>query len=121
MLGVIIALIAGPAIGGALFGTKFTLSGASLAALTAGCCLVVIALTMAQALIALRRYAITAFAWVAAVGVFVVVMVASSLDVFTRAEVAFVVGGVVAVVWMAVVTRSALRRAEMHHAATSVI
>ena len=121
VLGVIIALIAGPAIGGALFGTKFTLSGASLAALTAGCCLVVIALTMAQALIALRRYAITAFAWVAAVGVFVVVMVASSLDVFTRAEVAFVVGGVVAVVWMAVVTRSALRRAEMHHAATSVI
>ena len=115
VLGVIIALIAGPAIGGALFGTKFTLSGASLAALTAGCCLVVIALTMAQALIALRRYAITAFAWVAAVGVFIVVMVASSLDVFTRAEVAFVVGGVVAVVWMAVVTRSALRRAQATH------
>jgi O-antigen/teichoic acid export membrane protein len=112
VLGVIIALVAGPAIGGALFGTKFTLSGASLAALTAGCCLVVIALTMAQALIALRRYAITAFAWVAAVGVFIVFMFASSLDVFTRAEVAFVVGGVVAVVWMAVMTWHALTRLE---------
>ena len=80
----------------------------ALAALTAGCCLVVIALTLAQALIALRRYTITAFAWVAGVAAFVAVMVFMSSDVFTRAEVAFVAGGVVAVGWMAVVTRSAL-------------
>ncbi len=115
VLGVVVALFAGPAIGGALFGAKYTLSGPALAALTAGCCLVVVALTMAQALIALRRYAITAFAWVVAVGVFIFVMIALSLDVFARAEVAFVSGGVVAVVWMTVVTRAALRSAEANH------
>ena len=109
IVGVVIALVAGPKIGQILFGAKFTLSGPGLAALTAGCCLVVIALTLAQALIALRRYTITAFAWVAGVTAFVVVMMVMSSDVFTRAEVAFVVGGVVAVVWMGVVTRSALR------------
>jgi O-antigen/teichoic acid export membrane protein len=108
IVGVVIALVAGPKIGQILFGAKFTLSGPGLAALTAGCCLVVIALTLAQALIALRRYTITAFAWVAGVTAFIVVMVVMSSDVFTRAEVAFVVGGVVAVIWMGAVTRSAL-------------
>ena len=108
VIGVAVALVAGPKIGQVLFGAKFTLSGPALAALTAGCCLVVIALTLAQALIALRRYTITAFAWVAGVAAFVAVMVFMSSDVFTRAEVAFVAGGVVAVGWMAVVTRSAL-------------
>ena len=100
VLGVLIALTAGPAIGRLLFGVDFTLSGSSLAALTAGCSLVVIALTFAQALIALRRYALTAFAWVAGVAVFVVLMVVLEVDIFTRAEVAFVVGGVVAAIWM---------------------
>jgi O-antigen/teichoic acid export membrane protein len=109
VLGVIIALVAGPKIGQVLFGAKFTLSGPGLAALTAGCCLVVIALTLAQALIALRRYTLTACAWMAGVVAFIVVMAALSSDVFTRAEVAFVVGGVVAVLWMGAVTRSALR------------
>lgn len=100
ILGVLIVLIAGPAIGRLLFGNDFTLSGSSLAALTAGCSLVVIALTFAQALIALRRYAVTAFAWVAGVAVFVVFMVVLDVDIFTRAEVAFVVGSVVAAIWM---------------------
>jgi hypothetical protein len=68
----------------------------------------VIALTLAQALIALRRYTLTAFAWVAGVVAFVVVMALMSVDVFTRAEIAFVIGGFVAVVWMGLVARSAL-------------
>jgi amino acid permease len=91
-----------------MFGAKFTLSGAALAALTAGVCLVVIALTLAQALIALRRYTLTALAWVAGVAAFIIVMAFLSVDVFTRAEVAFVVGGSVAVIWMGIVARSAL-------------
>jgi O-antigen/teichoic acid export membrane protein len=99
---VLFALTAGPHFGQALFGTKFTLSGPALAALTAGVCLVVVALTMAQALIALRRYAVTACAWVVGVGVFVVWMAIGVSDVFTRAEVAFVVGSAVAAAWMAV-------------------
>ncbi len=103
VVAVLIALVAGPWLGSILFGAKFTLSGPALAALTAGCCLVVIALTLAQALIALRRYAVTAFAWVFAVGVFVAIMLVSSADVFTRAEVAFVVSGVAVVAWMSLV------------------
>jgi len=110
VLGVLLALVAGPAIGQTLFGASFTLSGPGLAALTAGCCLVVLALTLAQALIALRRYAITAFAWVAAVAAFILVMSVVDTDVFTRAEIAFVVGGVVAVCWMVIATRASLRR-----------
>jgi O-antigen/teichoic acid export membrane protein len=108
IIGVIVAFVAGPAIGSAMFGAKFTLSGAALAALTAGVCLVVIALTLAQALIALRRYTLTALAWVAGVAAFIIVMAFLSVDVFTRAEVAFVVGGSVAVIWMGIVARSAL-------------
>lgn len=108
VVGVLIALTAGPLIGRALFGAKFTLSGPSLAALTAGVCLVVIALTLAQAMIALRRYAVTAFAWVAGVFVFVGGMATGVSDVFTRSEVAFVVGSAVAAAWMAVALRAAL-------------
>lgn len=99
-VGVLIALTVGPAIGRMLFGDKFTISGISLAALTAGVCLVVITLTLAQAMIALRRYAITAFAWVAGVAAFVAWMATGTSDVFTRAEIGFVAGGVVATGWM---------------------
>ncbi len=103
VVGVVVALVAGPKIGQTLFGANFTISGPGLAALTAGCCLIVIALTMAQALIALQRYAITAFAWVAGLTVFIVLMVVLPVDIFTRAEIAFVAAGFVAVVWMSLV------------------
>ena len=111
VLGVLIALTVGPSIGRLLFGENFTLSGISLATLTAGVCLMVTALTLAQALIALRRYAITALAWVAGLGVFLVLMLTLDVDVFVRAEVAFVVGAFVAMVWMGVNTyRATLSR-----------
>jgi O-antigen/teichoic acid export membrane protein len=100
--GVVLAAFVGPFIGRVLFGEKFTISGAGLAALTAGCCLVVIALTLAQALIALQRYALTAMAWLAGVAAFVALMVVLDVDVFSRAEIAFVVGGGIAVAWMSV-------------------
>ena len=107
--GVLIALVAGPFIGSALFGEKFTLSGPALAALTAGVCLVVISLTAAQAMIALRRYAVTAFAWVAGVLVFVSWMSVGAGDLFLRAEIAFVAGGLVAAAWMGTTLLAALR------------
>jgi len=103
IIGVLVALIAGPFLGRLLFGTNYTLSGAGLAALTAGCCLMVIALTLAQALIALRRYAVTAFAWVVGVAVFVVIIALPASDVFVRSEIGFVVAATVAAMWMAVV------------------
>ena len=103
VVGVLVALLAGPFIGKIMFGANFTISAAGLAALTAGCCLVVIALTLAQALIALRRYAVTAFAWVVSLGVFVALMAGLNFDVFIRAEIAFVASAFVAVAWLSVV------------------
>ncbi len=41
---------------------------------------------------------------------FVAVMAVGESEVFTRAEVAFVVGGVVSVVWMAIAARRSMRR-----------
>jgi O-antigen/teichoic acid export membrane protein len=103
VVGVLVALTAGPAIGRVLFGENFTLTGLSLATLTAGVCLMVTALTLAQALIALRRYAVTALAWVAAVAVFLAIMLLVDVDIFVKAELAFVAGAVVALAWMGAV------------------
>jgi amino acid permease len=72
----------------------------------------VIALTLAQSLIALQRYAVTAFAWVIGVGVFVVAMVTIDVDVFTRAEIAFVASTTMVAVLMLFVAGRALRDAE---------
>jgi O-antigen/teichoic acid export membrane protein len=108
VVGVAIALFIGPQVGRALFGEKYTLGGPGLAALTAGVCLVVFALTLAQALIALRKYAVTALAWVLGVAIFVVWMSIGPGDVFVRAECAFVLGGIGAASWMTVVTWRAL-------------
>lgn len=101
--GVLAALTVGPFAGRLLFGQKFTLSGSALAALTAGVCLVVLALALAQALIALRRYAVSALAWVLGVGVFVACMGVGFSDVFTRAEISFVAGSGAAAAWMTLV------------------
>jgi O-antigen/teichoic acid export membrane protein len=117
VVAVLLTLAVGPLMGQALFGEKFTLSAVGLAALTAGCCLVVIALTLAQALIALQRYAMTAAAWVLGVITFVVLMVFLEIDVFSRAEVGFVAGGLVAAIWMSIVMRSSLRDLGVSNAA----
>lgn len=93
----------GPFVGGKLFGASYTLDAIGLASLIAGCCAIVVALTIAQALIALQRYAVTALAWVFALAVFVAVMaLLADWNVFTRAEIAFVVGAAAAIAWIAV-------------------
>ena len=115
VIGVVVALTAGPAIGRLLFGTNFTISGIGLAALTAGCCLIVIALTLSQALIALRRYAVTAFAWVVSLAIFVVAMSVLEMDVFTRAEIAFVGSALIVVAWMTTATWRSTSITAMEH------
>ena len=116
VVGVLIALTVGPTIGRILFGENFTLSGVSLATLTAGVCLMVTALTLAQALIALRRYAVTALAWVVGLGVFLVLMLVLDVDVFVRAEVAFLIGSLVAMLWMGANAYRATRDSRLHGA-----
>ena len=92
----------GPYVGRLLFGASYTLDAVGLAALIAGCCLIVLALTVAQALIALQRYALSAFGAVIGLAAFVVAMaVLADWNVFTRAEIAFVLGGAAALAWAA--------------------
>ena len=103
----------GPFVGGKLFGASYTLDAVGLAALIAGVCLVVLALTIAQALIALQRYALAAFGPVLGLAVFVAAMVAlGDWNVFTRAEVAFVLGGVAACVWIVIAAWRCIPRVE---------
>jgi O-antigen/teichoic acid export membrane protein len=110
IVGVLLAATVGPFIGAQLFGANFSSDGKTLGMLTAGCCLVVIGLTLGQALIALRRYVVAALAWVLGFAAFLAVLVPTSGDVFTRSEIAFVVGGLVAVAVLGFVTwRSVLR------------
>jgi O-antigen/teichoic acid export membrane protein len=104
IVGTLLAFTIGPAVGRVLFGADFTVSGLALGALTAGVCLVVIGLTFAQALIALRRYAIAPIAWAAGLGVFVVLLLGRSGDVFARAEIAFAVAGAVVALGLAFAT-----------------
>jgi O-antigen/teichoic acid export membrane protein len=110
LFSVVIALVAGPFIGMMLFGAKFSLTGASLAALTAGCSLMMLALAVAQALIALRCYARTALAWVVAMAVFVIAILFIPAGGFVRAEVAFVMAAAVAALWMFGAVLNPLRR-----------
>jgi O-antigen/teichoic acid export membrane protein len=109
-VGSLLALVAGPMIGRLLFGAGFTISGPALASLTAGVCLVVIGLTLAQALIALRRYAIAPIAWIVGVGVFLLLLLGRSGDVFARAEAAFAVASAVVALGLAVATWMIIRR-----------
>ncbi len=109
VIGIVVALTAGPWLGQALFGPKFSLGAGALAMLTAGCCLVVLALTLAQALIALRRYAVTGLAWVFGLSVFVLVLLTLDGDAFVRSEIAFLLGAAAAVAWMAVTAARSLR------------
>lgn len=110
VVAVTVALVAGSFAGQLLFGAQFTMSGVSLASLTLGVCLVVFALTLAQATIALRRYAATAAGWVIGVAVFVAWIALGAGDVFARAEVGFIVGGVASAIVMTVTLRRALTR-----------
>jgi O-antigen/teichoic acid export membrane protein len=109
VVAIALALVVGPTFGTLLFGTSFVTSGVQLAALTTGCCLVVVALTLAQALIALRRYALPAVSWAVGFGVFLAILIPTSGSVFTRAEIAFVAGAAIATVLMALATIIGIR------------
>jgi len=97
--GVVAGYTVGPWVGEVLFGEKFTLGHRDLALLTAGSALFILALTLAQALIALMGHARAAVAWVAGIVGFVVVTALGN-DLFLRVELGFLAGGAVAVVAM---------------------
>jgi len=91
-LGVLAAGTIGPTAGEILFGDKFTLGNVDLALLAAGSGLFILALTLAQALIALMGHARVLIAWALGLAVFVLVTAFVGSDLFTRVEIGFIAG-----------------------------
>jgi len=109
VLGTVAAFTIGPVAGKLLFGAdKFTIGNGDLGLLAAGSGAYIIALTLAQALIALSGHARATVAWLVGVAVFVGVA-ASGSDLFLRVELGFLTGSVASTAMMAVMLRRRVR------------
>lgn len=109
VIGTIAAATLGPFVGKILFGSdKFTIGNVDLGLLAAGSGVYIIALTLAQAVIALNGHAKATVAWVVGVAVFVVVVAVVS-DLFLRVELGFLIGSAASTVVMAVFLVQLLR------------
>jgi len=96
-IGVVAGFTVGPWAGSILFGEKFTLGHRDLALLAAGSGAFILALTLAQALIALMGHARAAVAWGFGILGFVVVTALGD-DLFLRVELGFLAGSVIAAI-----------------------
>jgi len=98
-IGVAGGFAAGHAVGQLLFGTKFTLSNRDVGLLALGSGAFILALTLAQALIALRNYAAATWSWVVgAVGCVAGVFAAHEL--ILRSELSYAIGCTAAAITM---------------------
>ena len=100
IIGVVSAYVLGPTAGQILFGDKFTLDARDLALLAAGSGLFILALTLAQALIAVLGHAKSTYAWIAGNVAFWVIAVLAAHELFLRVELGFVAGAGVAALVM---------------------
>ena len=108
--GTIAAFTIGPWAVQLLFGTEFQLDHRTLGLLALGSALYMLAVAMAQAVIALHGHARQAFVWLLGVVVFVVVVVAmAGSDLFLRAEIGLVAGAGAAAAGMAWVVAERIR------------
>jgi O-antigen/teichoic acid export membrane protein len=110
VIGVVAAATLGPAVGEILFGSKFTLGNVDLALLAAGSGLFIVALTLAQALIALLGHAKALVAWSIGLAMFVVVTAVAGGDLFRRVEVGYIAGTGAAAAVMGLMLSLQLRR-----------
>jgi O-antigen/teichoic acid export membrane protein len=101
-LGVVAGGTVGPPVGQILFGAKFHLGNVDLALLTAGSVLFILALTLAQALIALLGHARAMAAWLVGILVFAVTTLVASNDLFLRVELGSLAGAGAAVLVMGI-------------------
>jgi O-antigen/teichoic acid export membrane protein len=109
VIGTLLAFVLGPLVGKILF-SDFTLSAAGLALLAAGSGAFIVALTLAQALMALGGHRLMAGAW--AVGLVACVGVMAAIpELELRVELGFLIGALVAVLAMAGATWSRMGRA----------
>ena len=109
VLGVLAGATIGPIAGEILFGDKFHLDNLDLGLLAAGSGLFILALTLAQALIALLGHARALIAWCVGLVICVVVTIGSSKDLFLRVELGFLFGCGAAAVCMALLLLGRLR------------
>ena len=110
IIGTIAAATIGPFVGELLFGKdKFILDHRDLALLAAGSGCFILALTLAQGLIALRGYAAAAIAWMIGIVGFVAVTAVVN-DLFLRVELGYVAGTAVASLAMAIALFARMRR-----------
>ena len=98
-LSVVGSAVVGPWAVRTFFGSDYQLGVRDMALLALGAAIYMLALTVAQALIALEHHGRAALGWVIGVTAFVVVVVAGS-DVLLRAELAYVAGSAATLVAM---------------------
>jgi O-antigen/teichoic acid export membrane protein len=107
-LGIVGGFTIGSRAGRLLFGTKFILGSRDLGLLAVGSAAFILALTLAQGLIALRSYRGAALSWVAGIVVFVVVT-ALGRDLLLRVELGFALGSLAAAAVMGAFLVNGLR------------
>ena len=95
-LGVLGGATLGPPVGEILFGDKFNLGHIDLALLAAGSGAFILALTLAQALIALMGHSRVLVAWLAGILVFIGGTAVVGGDLFRRVEIGFIAGATAA-------------------------
>ena len=110
-LGVVAGATIGPFVGEILFGEKFNLGNVDLGLLAAGSALFILALTLAQGLIALLGHGRALAAWCIGLTVCVGVTAFSTDDLFLRVELGFLAGCGAAAAAMALLLFTRLRSA----------
>jgi O-antigen/teichoic acid export membrane protein len=112
-LGIVVGATLGPWAGQLLFGDKFNLSNQDLALLCAGSACFILALTLAQALIALLGHGRALMSWIVGLVICVGVMAAGSSattsDLFLRSELGYLAGCAAAAVVMAIFLLASVR------------
>jgi O-antigen/teichoic acid export membrane protein len=109
VVGTVGATIVGPTAGEILFPSKWVLKSGDMFLLTFGATAFIVALTLAQGLIALKAYSNAAVAWIIGIAAYVIT-VALGNDLFLRNELGFVAGGVAAATMMSIFLFSRMRR-----------
>jgi O-antigen/teichoic acid export membrane protein len=98
-LGIVAGFTIAPGVGKVLFGQKFILGSRDLGLLAVGTAAFILALTIAQGLIALRGYREAAIAWTVGIVMFVIATAIGN-DLFLRVEIGSAVGSLAAALVM---------------------
>jgi O-antigen/teichoic acid export membrane protein len=108
VLGIIAGFTIASSVGQLLFGEKFILSNQDLGLLAIGSAAFILALTLAQGLIALRGYRAAAISWVIGIATFIGVTAVGN-DLFLRVELGFAFGSLAAATSMGILLLVRLR------------